>query len=40
VLQRQLEVVRNGEDPIGVSFDPAEPPVRFEAGNFLIRSGT
>jgi nitrite reductase/ring-hydroxylating ferredoxin subunit len=40
VLQRQLEVVRNGEDPIGVSFDPAEPPVRFEAGNYLIRSGT
>ena len=25
-----------GEFPIGVSFDPAAPPVPFEAGNFLI----
>ena len=40
VLQRQLDAVRNGEDPAGVSFDAAEPPVRFEAGNYLIRAAT
>ena len=25
-----------GEDPIGVSFDAAAPPVVFEAGNFVV----
>jgi hypothetical protein len=37
LLQRQLEAIREGRDPAGVSFDPAAPPVHFEAGNFLLR---
>ena len=36
VLQRQLEAVRAGDDPAGVSHDPHAPPVRFEAGNYLV----
>ena len=40
VLQRQLDALRNREDPTGVSFDPAEPPVRFEAGNYLVPRAT
>ena len=32
----QLDALAEGRDPIGVSFDPAAPPVSFEAGNFLI----
>jgi hypothetical protein len=36
VLQRQLDAMHNGEDPAGVSFDPDAPPVRFEAGNYLV----
>jgi len=35
LLQRQLEVVKAGGEPINVSHDESEPPVRFEAGNFL-----
>jgi phenylpropionate dioxygenase-like ring-hydroxylating dioxygenase large terminal subunit len=35
LLQKQLEVVAQGGDPAGVFFDPATPPVRFSAGNFL-----
>ena len=35
VLRRELERVARGEDPAGVSFDPAGPPVRFEAGNWV-----
>ena len=34
-LQQQLDVVQQGGDPAGVSFDPAVPPVHFTAGNFL-----
>jgi nitrite reductase/ring-hydroxylating ferredoxin subunit len=34
-LQKQLEVVQQGGDPAGVSFDPDAPPVPFTAGNFL-----
>lgn len=37
LLQRQLEALREGRDPAGVIRDPAAPPVRFEAGNYLIR---
>jgi len=40
VLQRQLDAVRNGEDPVGVTFDPAAAPVQFDAGNYLIRGAT
>jgi hypothetical protein len=36
LLRQQLDALAEGRDPIGVSFDPAAPPVRFEAGNFLI----
>ena len=36
LLQRQVERVRAGDDPLGVSFDSAAEPVRFEAGNYLI----
>jgi phenylpropionate dioxygenase-like ring-hydroxylating dioxygenase large terminal subunit len=34
-LQKQIEVVQSGGDPVGVSFDPDGPHVRFDAGNFL-----
>jgi phenylpropionate dioxygenase-like ring-hydroxylating dioxygenase large terminal subunit len=34
-LQQQVEAVQRGEDPAGVSFDPAAPPVFFDAGNFI-----
>ena len=36
LLKKQVDAVREGKDPAGVSFDPAAPPVHFEAGNFLI----
>jgi phenylpropionate dioxygenase-like ring-hydroxylating dioxygenase large terminal subunit len=35
MLQDELERVAAGHDPIGVSFDPAAPPIVFEAGNYL-----
>jgi phenylpropionate dioxygenase-like ring-hydroxylating dioxygenase large terminal subunit len=35
ILQRQVEVVQQGGDPAGVSFDPDAPPVVFTAGNWL-----
>ena len=38
LLQRQVDRVRVGDDPLGASFDPAAEPVRFEAGNYLIDS--
>lgn len=38
LLERQVEVVARGEDPIGVSFDPATPPVVFEASNRLVNA--
>ena len=34
-LQAQLERVARGDDPAGVSFDAAAPPVVFDAGNWL-----
>ena len=39
LLQRQLEVVAAGGDPLGVSRDPATPPVVFEAGNYILDKG-
>jgi phenylpropionate dioxygenase-like ring-hydroxylating dioxygenase large terminal subunit len=36
LLQRQLEALTEGHDPAGVSFDPAAPPVVFEAGNYIM----
>lgn len=35
LLEAQLQALREGRDPAGVSFDPQAPPVRFEAGNFF-----
>ena len=35
LFQRQLDAVREGKDPIGVSFDEKAGPVEFEAGNFI-----
>lgn len=35
LLQAQLDAVKQGRDPAGVSFDPAAPPVHFTAGNWL-----
>jgi phenylpropionate dioxygenase-like ring-hydroxylating dioxygenase large terminal subunit len=37
LLQRQLDAVAAGNDPAGVSFDPAAPPVVFEAGNYIMQ---
>jgi phenylpropionate dioxygenase-like ring-hydroxylating dioxygenase large terminal subunit len=34
-LQQQLDLIAQGRDPVGVSYDPAAPPVVFEAGNFI-----
>ena len=36
LLHQQLDALAAGRDPLGVSFDADAPPVRFEAGNFLI----
>jgi phenylpropionate dioxygenase-like ring-hydroxylating dioxygenase large terminal subunit len=36
LLQRQLDAIAAGRDPAGVSFDPAAPPVKFEAGNYIM----
>ena len=36
LLKRQVEAVAEGRDPIGVGFDPGTPPVRFEAGNWVV----
>jgi hypothetical protein len=35
LLQRQLETIAAGDDPINVSHDASSPAVVFEAGNFL-----
>jgi nitrite reductase/ring-hydroxylating ferredoxin subunit len=35
LLQQQLEAVKEGRDPAGVSFDPDAPAVRFTAGNWI-----
>jgi nitrite reductase/ring-hydroxylating ferredoxin subunit len=35
LLQQQLEAVKSGRDPAGVFFDPATPPVKFSAGNWM-----
>jgi nitrite reductase/ring-hydroxylating ferredoxin subunit len=35
LLQKQLDAIREGKDPAGVSFDPDVLPVSYSAGNFL-----
>jgi len=32
----QVRVVASGGDPVGVSFDPDEPPVSLRAGNYVV----
>jgi nitrite reductase/ring-hydroxylating ferredoxin subunit len=34
-LAKQIEAVQRGEDPAGVSHDPAAPAVIFDSGNFI-----
>ena len=34
MLKAQIRVVAEGGDPIGVTFDPAKPPVNVRSGNF------
>lgn len=36
LLHKQLDAVRDGQDPAGVSFDADAAPVQFSAGNFLL----
>ena len=36
LLQKQLNAIKDGKDPAGVSFDANAPPVKFSAGNFLV----
>ena len=36
LLRRQLALVKEGKDPLGVGFDADAPPVFFDAGNFLV----
>jgi nitrite reductase/ring-hydroxylating ferredoxin subunit len=36
LLRRQLDAVRDGQDPAGIVRDLAAPPVRFDAGNYLL----
>jgi phenylpropionate dioxygenase-like ring-hydroxylating dioxygenase large terminal subunit len=36
LLHRWVNAVARGEDPPGTSFDPAAPPIVFEAGNFVV----
>ena len=38
LLRRQVQAVARGEDPIGVSFDEAAPPIVFEAGNYVVET--
>ena len=35
----QVRVVASGGDPVGVSFDPDEPPVPLRAGNYVMTPG-
>jgi nitrite reductase/ring-hydroxylating ferredoxin subunit len=35
LLQKQLDLIKAGKNPQGLSFDPEAAPVHFSAGNFL-----
>jgi phenylpropionate dioxygenase-like ring-hydroxylating dioxygenase large terminal subunit len=35
MLQDQLDAMKDGRDPIGVSYDPNGAPIVFEAGNYI-----
>jgi len=34
-MKLQIEKVQRGEDPAGVSFDPAAKPISFDSGNYI-----
>ena len=36
LLQRQLDALAEGRDPLGVGFDHNAPPITFEAGNYMM----
>jgi hypothetical protein len=36
LLKRQIDIVRRGGDPIGVTFDPDALPFHMEAGNVYL----
>jgi phenylpropionate dioxygenase-like ring-hydroxylating dioxygenase large terminal subunit len=36
LLSRQIDAVKDGGDPIGVNFDPANELVKLDAGNFIV----
>jgi phenylpropionate dioxygenase-like ring-hydroxylating dioxygenase large terminal subunit len=40
LLQKQIDVVAGGGDPIGVSFDPAQALVKVRSGNFFRATET
>jgi|MDSV01.2.fsa_nt_gb nitrite reductase/ring-hydroxylating ferredoxin subunit len=35
-LKKQIDVVNAGNDPVGVSFNENDSPIKFEAGNYAI----
>lgn len=35
LMRKQIRVVQEGGDPIGVSFDPDQPPIKVGSGNFF-----
>jgi len=35
LLHKQLDALKEGRDPAGVSFDPTAGPVKFTAGNWM-----
>jgi len=35
-FKQQVDIVATGGDPVGVSFDPDEPPIDLLAGNFTV----
>jgi hypothetical protein len=35
LLRRQIEIVKEGGDPLGVTFDPAQAVVTVQAGNYF-----
>ena len=35
MLQQQLDALAQGREPACLSYDPYEPPVVFEAGNYI-----
>lgn len=37
-LREQIDAVREGRDPVGVAFAPADAVVRVEAGNYLVEA--